>query len=139
MIVSRGWIYSVQVSCCVWSCYSRDPSCLLKSFSFFFIPQIRIRLWIYLSLKCQTGRTLPVPIHPISGHQVQFYFPVKLRKTYMSVPADEGLCLRAGYLMLPTELEMDLPLTPTPKISLSQMCLSPAKIPAEQLSPVYRK
>ena len=57
----------------------------------------------------------------------------------LRLAAADGACLLAGYLMLPTELEMDLPLTPAPKISLSQMCPSPAKIPAEQLSPVYRK
>ncbi|XP_067084584.1 protein shortage in chiasmata 1 ortholog [Osmerus mordax] len=55
-----------------------------------------------------------------------------------SCPYTPDLRSPAGYLMLPTELEMDLPLTPAPKISLSQMGLSPANIPAEQLSPVYR-
>ncbi|KAK6306615.1 hypothetical protein J4Q44_G00235400 [Coregonus suidteri] len=44
----------------------------------------------------------------------------------------------SDHLVLPTQMEMDLPLTPSPKPSLTQLCLASSQLPAEQISPLYR-
>uniref|UniRef100_A0A673WVG6 Protein shortage in chiasmata 1 ortholog n=1 Tax=Salmo trutta TaxID=8032 RepID=A0A673WVG6_SALTR len=44
----------------------------------------------------------------------------------------------SDHLVLPTQMEMDLPLTPSPKPNLTQLCLASSQLPAEQISPLYR-
>uniref|UniRef100_A0A8C7SJ88 Protein shortage in chiasmata 1 ortholog n=2 Tax=Oncorhynchus mykiss TaxID=8022 RepID=A0A8C7SJ88_ONCMY len=44
----------------------------------------------------------------------------------------------SDHLVLPTQMEMDLPLTPSTKPNLTQLCLASSQLPAEQISPLYR-
>ncbi|XP_064792576.1 protein shortage in chiasmata 1 ortholog [Oncorhynchus masou masou] len=64
-----------------------------------------------------------------------------------SLPVNESHCeinemlldlKSSDHLVLPTQMEMDLPLTPSPKPNLTQLCLASSQLSAEQISPLYR-
>ncbi|CAB1321682.1 unnamed protein product, partial [Coregonus sp. 'balchen'] len=78
------------------------------------LPQMHWSQWTYPSLKCHGCQSMTLT--------------VRLMKS----------CWISNHLVLPTQMEMDLPLTPSPKPSLTQLCLASSQLPAEQISPLYR-